>query len=89
MNRTHSRHALLAVLSATVLFLAGCSTDGVSMQRSTGTTVTDGEGTVRLLVTDKPDQTVMDARPLGEYAGDFHILHTDNMQAGLDRLQHP
>jgi len=42
-----------------------------------------------LLVTDKPELPAMDTKPLREYAGNFHILHTDNMQAELDILKHP
>lgn len=39
-----------------------------------------------LLVTDRPELPAMDTRPLRNYAGNFHVLHTDNIQAGLDRL---
>ena len=42
-----------------------------------------------LLVTDKPELPEMDTRPLRDYAGNFHILHIDNIQAGLDRISHP
>lgn len=42
-----------------------------------------------LLVTDRADLPEVDTRPLRDFAGNFHILHTGNMQAELDHLKHP
>lgn len=42
-----------------------------------------------LLVTDEPDLPEMDTRPLRKYAGNFHILHSNNMQAELAQLKRP
>ena len=42
-----------------------------------------------LFVTDNPDLLEMDTRPLGDFAGNFHILRTNNLQAELDQMKHP
>lgn len=65
MNRTQFQPALVVILLSMALSVAGCSTGGLGTPGSGGTTADDGggsvgppgpadEGTLRLLVTDKP-----------------------------------